>query len=498
MRAWLKLVSVLILLGCFWLYWLRASIFLDSDFGWHLRMGQIILAHGIPATDVFSYTMSHFPMVDHEWLTNVFIASVFPYVGFWGLGFVFAGVAVCSLILPIVKKSNPSVKLKKDGKYQIEKGRNYLHARSLLLLVGLSVYSFIEVRPQIISWFFFAIFSIVLVQQQWKRLFYFLPLLMVIWVNLHGGFAVGIFLFLVVFLVESISRQIFEVKRFFVFVTCVLMTFINPYGYRIWGEIWMQLSDSNLRSAIVEWGPATKFSNLAFWTYVFISLFLFFRYRRRQRVLVQVCYLLFFLMAMFSMRHIPLWLIISLPVTLENLSLAVKDVDFKIFGRVAIPSWYGYLLILFLLVPQLVAMYITWSSYSQSRIYPVGAVEYLRQNSNVKRVFALYDWNSYILWQLPNTKIFIDGMMPSWRWNYSSTHESSYAFEEYRELLLGELSLKSEVGKYRVDTVVLPVDSKLWDDSVRHYSISGLVKQIQEMRWKKVYQDKMAVVYRSG
>src|SRR3989337_506611 len=42
---------------------------LDPDFGWHVTMGRLISENGIPKTDPFSYTMTSFPFVDHEWKT---------------------------------------------------------------------------------------------------------------------------------------------------------------------------------------------------------------------------------------------------------------------------------------------------------------------------------------------------------------------------------------------------------------------------------------------
>ena len=47
----------------------RGVVILDPDFGWILRMGKIILERGIPEKDPFSYTMSSYPFIAHQWLS---------------------------------------------------------------------------------------------------------------------------------------------------------------------------------------------------------------------------------------------------------------------------------------------------------------------------------------------------------------------------------------------------------------------------------------------
>src|SRR3990167_10696773 len=71
--------------------WLVGWRTLDPDFGWHVRMGNYILANGIPQTDPLSYTMPNFPFIDHEWLTNVLMAVGYERLGMAGLAGGFAG-----------------------------------------------------------------------------------------------------------------------------------------------------------------------------------------------------------------------------------------------------------------------------------------------------------------------------------------------------------------------------------------------------------------------
>src|SRR5512138_3557581 len=69
----------------------------DPDFWWHLRTGQFILETGsIPHVDVFSYTKAGQPWVTHEWLSEVFIYSLYRLGSFPALILTFAGITALS------------------------------------------------------------------------------------------------------------------------------------------------------------------------------------------------------------------------------------------------------------------------------------------------------------------------------------------------------------------------------------------------------------------
>src|SRR5262245_22388266 len=54
----------------------------DPDVFWHIKTGNLILAHGWPREDVFSYSVAGQPWIDQEWLAQVFYALTYN-VGGW-------------------------------------------------------------------------------------------------------------------------------------------------------------------------------------------------------------------------------------------------------------------------------------------------------------------------------------------------------------------------------------------------------------------------------
>ena len=89
-----QLLSAVLLVTSFIIYFLKAKIFLDPDFGWALRMGEVILKSGIPKSDPFSYTMPSYPYVDYEWLTHIGIAKIYSLANFTGLTLIFTFIAL--------------------------------------------------------------------------------------------------------------------------------------------------------------------------------------------------------------------------------------------------------------------------------------------------------------------------------------------------------------------------------------------------------------------
>ena len=52
------------------------QLFRYGDEWWHLALGRLILSHGIPATEPFSFVATQHPWVEQQWLYEVVLASL--------------------------------------------------------------------------------------------------------------------------------------------------------------------------------------------------------------------------------------------------------------------------------------------------------------------------------------------------------------------------------------------------------------------------------------
>src|SRR3990167_3189956 len=85
----------------FWVvvFALCIKVVIDTDFGWHLRIGEIIFnSRSIPRSDIFSFSMPNYPYVYHSWLGELLIYIFYKLGGFWGVSLFFWGILFLSSI----------------------------------------------------------------------------------------------------------------------------------------------------------------------------------------------------------------------------------------------------------------------------------------------------------------------------------------------------------------------------------------------------------------
>ena len=153
----------------------------DGDTGWHIRIGDWILAHNqIPKQDMFSFTKPGQPFFAWEWLWDVGASWLHRYGGLGAV--VFASLLVISLTFALLHRlvyrrcGNPLLAIILTG----------------LAAAAASIHWF--ARPHLITMLMLVVFLAILerVREGRTRLLWTLPVLMIPWANLHGGFLIGI------------------------------------------------------------------------------------------------------------------------------------------------------------------------------------------------------------------------------------------------------------------------------------------------------------------
>lgn len=342
---------------------------LDPDFGWHLQSGRDILAHGIPAHDIFTYTAADFPWINHEWLSDVIIVGTYGAGGFAGVMALFAAIWTVALVL-----------VSRSGGWTVA------------AVGAAAVMELITARPN--AWT--ALFLALLLLALRRKLYWPLVPLFGLWANLHGGFVIG----LLVVLVAAVHDR----RYIGVLAACVLASFINPYGPRLYVEIWRTLADPSLRYNVEEWRPMAIGALSGLYIVIFLAVGSAVGWRKR----------IFFVPAMLlvsavsSIRQFPLFVVAS---------LGVVDMGYerlKLFLNVK-PGWRAYLLPLLAVV--LLAVPVSKIIRHPDNQSPVAEVDQLAANPCRGNLFNDYDFGGYLIWKLPQTKIYVDGRMPSWRYN---------------------------------------------------------------------------------
>jgi hypothetical protein len=154
-------------------------IFNDGDVSWHVAAGKWILAHrAVPSVDPFSFTFGGKPWVAFEWLSQVIYASAFALAGYGGLS------AVVTLALVLL-----------NLKVMVE-ARRWLSppvVAAVMIALNIALAPFVLARPHVMGWALLALWLGILLRAReagrapplgWA-------LLMCLWINLHGSWALG-------------------------------------------------------------------------------------------------------------------------------------------------------------------------------------------------------------------------------------------------------------------------------------------------------------------
>lgn len=475
---------IFFILGLFLIFFIGLKAPTDPDFGWHLRNGWEILANrSIPHFDPYSFTMSNFPWISYSWLSDVFAALIEKFFGLLALSLVFAGLSLIAFL--IAAKS-----FKTEPAYQI----------IMALMAAILSASVIGVRMQVFTILGLAIFLFILLRwrenqkiypEQSRRILYWLPILFFLWANIHAGFAIGLVLFFIFIIIKAISTIVkivpesLTLKNLSIaFLLSVAATFINPYGLKIYEEIFRTATDFYGRSLIIEWQSlfaapvSVLIPVLIFAVFLFGSLFF---QKKRDWILINTS-VLFFVLAILAWRNLPLFFVASAPlfvVTLENLTgkqlLKLLTLPIILLALTAITFYLGWR-----------NLKDVWAANTNPAIlasqaeFPYRAIKFLKSNHlplATNHLFNDYNWGGYLLWQLPNQKVFIDGRMPHWQL------PDKHIFADYQTLQAAKNlnAVNSLIEKYNLNLALLRSDSPL----AFYLSLIG---------WQKIYGDELAII----
>ena len=479
-------LKVAVLFFTFFCFLLGSFPYIDPDFGWHVRTGQVILSSGIPRHDPFSYSMPSYPFVDHEWLVSVSFALLLPLIGMTGLNLLFCSVALSPFILL---------------SFWIHRKR-YMF---LLLVIGSACVTYIGIRSQILAWvYLMLLFSLVYKERLWNRYKFFVPFLFLLWANTHESFVGGIvILFLFVLLRNYPKSKMPIFGDVLVFILTFAATCINPYGSRIYYDAFVTFSDPALRWEIVEWFPFIFRPNAPGLFFIVISCMALVIVLRQLSATNLAIYVVLLILGLSGTRQMPFWYFFALPITVYAFELFDKTIQTVNYAQARLSKAFFFLTVL----SALFVLANTWllvdailpQNSSVSDLPSQRALNYLQTHATNNNIFSTYGWGGYLDWKLPEKKVFIDGRMQSWRWQVSNPYESDYAYRDYNDILSGDLPLAKTERKYHIDTLLLPLVYAKDPGRGANLFDTKKIKIVDEAKkdgFKLVFKDSSTIIYR--
>ncbi len=193
-------------------------LFTSLDTGWIVQTGQYILDHGVPTHDIFSWTNPQRKFVAYQWLFELVAGALFRIGSLWLVGFV-GCITAGFLILFLL----PRIWL----------------AKGMPLFVPFLFLCFVETphwfnfRPQMCSYLF--ILAYIAIMERYRlnggtRWLWSLPLLMVLWANLHSFWFIGLLIVLTYLVCEAARKRRLPLQLSLLLAACCAAVFINPYG----------------------------------------------------------------------------------------------------------------------------------------------------------------------------------------------------------------------------------------------------------------------------
>jgi len=309
--------------------------------------------------------------------------------------------------------------------------------------------------------------------------------LMLLWVNLHAGFALGLALIVLFVVMAGLDGEWKRIKPLLLTLTvCVAIVPLNPNGFRMFSYPFETLSAPAMQGFIEEWFSPDfhqfRFLPLAALILATFSAMALSPTRPRRGELFALVSLSF--AALRSGRHIPIFAIFAAPLFAKYLAHWISaQTSSLITLRSATATGSNIVLTLALLllptfiIVQRVGYFSSSVASYEAQKFPVGAVDFIAKQEAVGPIFNDYNWGGYLIWKLyPGRKVFIDGR--------ADVYGDAFIFE-YLRTYGGERGWRDTLDRFGIQTVLIQPNSAL----------TTLLRE--DKGWRKVFEDEQAVVF---
>jgi len=478
----------------------------DAGTGWHIRNGQHILStHTIPHEDSFSYTMPGRPWFAWEWLYDLGAGIIYTRMGLNGVIFLSA-LLIAGVFAGLFRKAVAR------NRYPL------ISALVVVLAIFASSIHFLA-RPHLFTWAFTLIFWDILESAsergRWRRL-YWLPALMLVWVNIHGGFLVGVALIGLYFLGavwQTITAKAFEeraqartaVRKLEIAgLLTFLATFVNPYGYKLWLHIYGYLGSRFYMNNIQEFlspnfhGAAEKF----FAALLLLSLLALAVNRSRLRPSHLLVMLFSVYTGLYAARNIPIASILLVLTTTPLLAGAVErasaaeelaprartlflrwkrfavrmsDMELGLRGHVLPLAAVALTSMVCLNGGHLGARPLMRAHFDGKR-FPAAAADFLAGHGIRSQVFNPDYWGGYLIYRLgPDYKVFMDDRHDFYGEPF---------VRDYIKVKNIQPGWQDVLDKNNVNWVLIPPD----------WALANGLKELPQ-QWRVLYDDHRAILF---
>lgn len=455
-----------------------------SDLGRHLQNGRIMLAERtVLATNFYSYTEPDFPAPNHHWGSGALFYLVWQAGGFGALHLFLIALSLATFLIFFLIAA---------------RSVGFAPASVLALITLPLLAERTEIRPEVFSYLLCGLFFWILLQwhktRDW-RLLALLPILEVLWVNLHIYFFLGPAL-IGIFLAENLLRALFKTEKpsaalaagfaaaaaaallnpFGIHGALAPLTIFENYGYRIaenqpvWFVERILRNPNYIMIKIVSGILATVLFARLFWRRNGLSL---------AYILIAAA---MSAMAWLAVRNFALFGFFFIPLAAHAIS-PFKTHSLKYAKRYAIGT---AIAIIFLMTP---ALFGQWQKhFPYWREQGIGleagnrnAADFFREQKLTGPIFNNYDIGGYLIFHLfPDERVFTD--------NRPEAYSRSFFTETYIPMQEDDAVWQKELARWNFSALFFS-----WRDATP-WAQKFLVARIQDPLWAPVFADRYALI----
>ncbi len=436
-----------------------------NDYWWYVRLGDIIWhTHQIPAVDTFSYTQSGQPIFYQSWLSSLIFYSIQKSLGVDGI-FLLRGLLLWityGILWIMCRKSGSGPRI----------------STALVLTAALAGSGNWAHRPQLLVYPLFVLTLYLLWDNDLPpRRLVWLPVIALIWVNLHGSFP----LFFALTGIAWLTRPAWRRPLGWTLTVSLIATLANPHGWRAWQYVFHMLSDPSSQRFSMEWHPPVNDGwqmGLFFFWLLALPLLTHFS-TQRWHLRQWLWYLGFGWLALSGVRYV-IWLLFLLaPLSARLLADWRSRLDAwpaEIHPPFNWTVTAALLLLPGMFLPGLRTAFIPAEILPVYANVPETAVRFLAEQELPGHLWADLDYNAYLIYALPQKPVWID------------TRFELYPPEQwlrYRQIAEARFGWDAALAQDNIQTLLLAPQRE--PDLIRAVEASP--------GWTQIYQDPQAVIY---
>ena len=428
----------------------------DPDTYWHLASGKWMLDHGaLLRADVFSSTVNGQPYSVGEWFGEIVLYVAYLAGGWTGL------VVLRGLLVAVAAFFLTRVALRGGTPVIIA-----VPVSCAALLLSEIVWTD---RPHLFTLALFPLLLDLLLTARGGRLGVLLgvPPLLLVWTNLHGGYALGLALVGIFTLDALLERRNWASSAFAITaITAFAASLVDP------GSLGLGAAAAHATAPprfIVEESPpdVTRPAGFVFAAFIIGTLALALRAGGTLLDLMLLAPLLW--LGLSAQRQMPYFAFAAVPYITTALPRAWSPLEAWLarrrpYPRAAVVGFGAGVVAMALVGLALVP------SAPNERAYPTAALAAVRSSSGV--LLNEYDWGGYLIWRAPERPVFVDGRLFPFLPD---------VFAAWREAVELGPHWKDVLDRYKVAQVLLRPDR-------------ALVSALRDQGWRVVSEDAVAVL----